>query len=103
MLSKVKEDFENGIKKVKWFSELLSDRVRIEIAIFKLLYKSEELRKKKYELLRQIGEEVYEMRGKDKNVYDIKEVMAAIKAIESLEPEIKETMEKVADINKLVA
>lgn len=102
MLGKVKEDFENGIKKVKWFSELLSERMRIEITIFKLLYKSEELKKKRDELLRRIGEEVYEMRGRDKNVYASEEVIGAIKSLEALAPEIKETLERVADIDKLV-
>ena len=101
MLSRLKKDFENGVKKVKWFSTLLSERVRIEIAIFKLLYKAETLKKKRDELLRQIGEEVYDTRGKEKNVYSSKEVAAAIKSLESIEPEIKETLEKASDMSKL--
>ena len=101
MQSRVKKDFESGIKKVKWFATLLSERVRIEITIFKLLYKSEELKKKRDELLRQIGEEVYEMREKGKNVYNSKEVLAAIKSLQSIEPEIRETLEKASDFSKL--
>jgi hypothetical protein len=103
VLSRVKKDFENGIKKLKWFATLLSERVRIEIAIFKLLYKSEELKKKRDELLRQIGEEVYEIRDKGKNVYSSKEVLAAIKSLEAIEPEIRETLEKASDFSKLDA
>ncbi len=103
MLRRVKKDFDSGIKKVKWFATLLSERVRIEIAIFKLLYKSEELKEKRDALLRQIGEEVYEMRDKGKNVYSNKEVLAAIKSLESIEPEIAETLEKAADFSKLGA
>ncbi|MGD0282669.1 MAG: hypothetical protein ABSB95_09930 [Dissulfurispiraceae bacterium] len=103
MISRVKKDFENGLKKVKWFSALLSERVRIEITIFKLLYKSEELKKKRDDLLRKIGEEVYETRGKEKNVYSNKEVIAAIKSLESIEPEIRETLEKAAEVSKIVA
>ena len=103
MLGKVKKDFESGIKKVKWFATLLSERVRIEITIFKLLYKSEELKKKRDELLRQIGEEVYEMKDRGKNVFNNKEVLAAIKSLESIEPEIRETLEKASDLSKLDA
>jgi len=103
MLSRVKKDFESGIKKVKWFATLLSERVRIEIAIFKLLYKTEELKEKRDKLLRQIGEEVYEMRDRGKNVFSNKEVLAAIKSLESIEPEIRETLEKAADFSKLDA
>src|SRR5208282_3206219 len=103
MLSRIKKDFESSIKKVKWFATLLSERVRIEITIFKLLYKSEELKKKRDELLRQIGEEVYEMKDRGKNVFNNKEVLAAIKSLESIEPEIRETLEKASDFSKLDA
>ena len=103
MIGRVKKDFESGIKKVKWFATLLSERVRIEIAIFKLLYKTEELKEKRDKLLRQIGEEVYEMRDRGKNVFSNKEVLAAIKSLESIEPEIRETLEKAADFSKLDA
>lgn len=103
MLSRVKKDFESGIKKVKWFATLFSERLRIEITIFKLLYQSEELKKKRDELLMQIGEEVYGMRDKGKNVYSNKEVLSAIKSLESIEPEIRETLEKASDFSKLDA
>ncbi|MBF0558316.1 MAG: hypothetical protein HQL08_06010 [Nitrospirae bacterium] len=103
MLTRVKKDFENGLQKVKWFSALLSERVRIEVTIFKLLYKSDELKKKKDDLLKNIGEEVYAMRGKETNVYNSKEVRAAIKSIEAIEPEIRETMDKASDISKIVS
>ena len=103
MIGRVKKDFESGIKKVKWFATLLSERVRIEITIFKLLYKSEELKKKRDELLMRMGEEVYEMRDKGKNVYSNKEVISAIKSLESIEPEIRETLEKASDFSKLDA
>lgn len=103
MYSRIKKDIETGIGKVKWFSSLLSERVRIEIAVFKLLYKSEELKRKREELLKQIGERVYELRGRDKNVYAQREVVEAIKELERLEPEITETVEKASEISKTVA
>jgi len=103
VIGRIKKDFESSIKKVKWFAALLSERVRIEVTIFKLLYKSEELKKKRDELLRQIGGEVYEMRDKGKNVYSNNEVLTAIKALESIEPEIRETLEKASDFSKLDA
>lgn len=103
MFSRIKRDLENGIGKVRWFASLLSERVRIELTIFKLLYKSEELKKRRAELLRRIGEEVYRMRGKDKNVYANRDIMSAVKEMESLEPEIKETLDKASEVGKLVS
>jgi seryl-tRNA synthetase len=103
MFSRIKKDFDEGIEKIKWFSSLLSERVRIEITVFKLLYTSEELKKRRDELMRKIGEEVYAMRGKEKNIYANKEVIDAIKELETLEPEIKETIERASEISKIVA
>lgn len=103
MFSRIKQDIESGVGKLKWFASLLSERLRIEIAVFKLLYKSEELKKQRDKLLMRIGEEVYELRGKNKNIYANKEVADAIKALEALEPELKETLDKASDISKLTA
>lgn len=103
MYAKIKKDFDEGIGKIKWFASLLSERIRVEITVFKLLYKSEELKKKRDELMRKMGEEVYEHRGKEKNIYANKEIVSAIKELETLEPEIKETLEKASEISKITA
>ncbi len=101
MLGRVKRDFEEGVAKLKWFSSLLSERVRVEITVFRLLYKSEDLKKRRDELMKKIGEEVYELRSKDKNVYAQKEVAEAIREMEALEPEIRETIERASEISKI--
>ncbi len=103
MYSRIKKDFDEAIEKIKWLASLLSERVRVEIMVFKLLYKSEEFKKRKDELLKKIGEEVYELRGKEKNIYANKEVDEAIKELDKLEPEIKETIERASEISKIVA
>ncbi len=103
MFNSLKKDFEVGIERIKWFASLLSERIRVEITVFKLLYKSEELKKRREELLKKIGEEAYETRGKGKNLYANREVAEAIRELEALDPEIKETIEKVSDISKIVA
>lgn len=102
MFSRIIKDLESGINKIRWFSSLLSERVRIEVAVFRLLYKSEELKKQKDELLKQIGEDVYAMRGKDKNVYSNREIAEAIKELEGLEPEIKENLERASEISRII-
>jgi seryl-tRNA synthetase len=103
MFSRIKKDFESAVKKIKWFSSLLSERIRIEITVFKLLYKSEELKKRRDELMKKIGEEVYRMREKERNIYADKDIKEAIRELETLEPEIKETIEKASEISRIVA
>lgn len=101
MLGRIKRDFEEGVAKLKWFSSFLSERVRVEITVFRLLCKSEDLKKRRDELMRTIGEEVYALRGKDKNVFAQKEVAEAIHELERLEPEIRETIERASEISKI--
>jgi len=103
MFSRIKKDLDEAVAKIKWFASLLSERVRIEITVFKLMYKSEELKKQRDELLKKIGEEVYEMKGANKNVYANKEITDAIKELEKIDPEIKETVEQASEISKITS
>ncbi len=101
MFDRIKKDIDSAIEKIKWFSALLSDRLNAEIMVFQLLYKSEKLKKRRDELIRKIGEEVYKMRGKDRNIYSNKDIVDAIKELEILESQIKENVEKASEVSKI--
>ncbi len=103
MYTRIKNDLDEGVGKIKWFAGLLSERIRIELTVFRLLYKSEELKKKRDALLRTIGDEVYQMRNNEKGVYLNAEMAEAIKKVEALEPEIKETIERASEISRITA
>jgi len=103
MYTRIKQDIETGLEKFRWFATLFSERVRIEISVFRLLYQSEEMKRRRNELLRQIGEEVYALRGKDKNIYANKDIAAALREIEQLEPEIQSTIDQASEISKIIA
>jgi hypothetical protein len=102
MFSRIKKDLENAVEKIRWFANLFSERVRIELTVFKLLYRSEELKKRRDELLMGIGLEVYELRGKNRNIYARSEVTEALKELERLDPEIKEIVDKASEISRIV-
>ncbi|HSW64522.1 MAG TPA: hypothetical protein VLH56_14635 [Dissulfurispiraceae bacterium] len=103
MIGKIKQDYDTGLEKIHWFAQLFAERVQVELSVFKLLYRSEELKRRKNELLKQIGEEVYALRGKDRPMLANKDVAAALREIEQLEPEIQATIEKASEISKIVA
>ena len=62
MIEKLRRNFDNGIEKLKWFSGLLNERLKVEIAFFKYAGQAEKLRKEKDEYARAIGEKVFEER-----------------------------------------
>jgi seryl-tRNA synthetase len=103
MYAQIKNDLDEGIGKIKWFARLLSERVRIELAVFRLTCASEELKKKRDGLLKQIGEEVCRMRKSEKGIHANKYITDALKEIDSLDPRIKETDEKVSDITRITS
>ncbi len=104
MWSRLKKSFDNGMKKIQWFSSLLSERLRIEISLFKLAGKIEGLEKRKSEIMKSIGEKVFEMRQNPAaDIYSQKEIRVSIKELEEVEKQIEEIKNQAEDISSLVA
>ncbi|MBA4373544.1 MAG: hypothetical protein C0402_11865 [Thermodesulfovibrio sp.] len=101
MLRKLRADFLKGIGRIRWFSGVLSERLNIEIAVIKLLYKSDEIDRKRNELLTALGRRVYELKdSSEKNVLKDREVLGAITEIERLEKEIVDLSHKIDDLSR---
>ncbi len=63
MLKRLKNNFDGGVEKLKWFASMLSDRIKVELSVFKLLYRSEQMEKERDELMKTIGQRAYEMKA----------------------------------------
>ena len=102
MLKRVYENFRRGVEKIKWFATLFSERINIEIAIFKLLYKSDEMARKRQELLVTVGQRVVELKGHgDKLVFQDSVVAGALAEIEKLDNNIAELRQKASEISRV--
>jgi hypothetical protein len=100
MIEKIKESFGNGMSRIKWFSSVFAERMRIEIAVFRLLYRSGEMEKKREELIGAIGSRVYELRSNpDRNILKDKAVVEAVAAVEKLEKEMEELKQKASEMS----
>lgn len=90
MLIKIKKSFEEGLDKIRWFSGVVTERLRIEIAVVKLMWESADLEKKRSAINASIGERVFELRARTElNLLQDKKIMDAVREIEKLEEEIK--------------
>jgi len=104
MWKKIKENFDSGTEKVKWFSSLLNERMKIEISLFKLLHQSSEMEKKRAELMRTVGERVFELRGRQgRHMLKDPVILEAMGDLEKLDAEIEDTKKKAAEIGKIEA
>ncbi|MEW6107637.1 MAG: hypothetical protein AB1632_00495 [Nitrospirota bacterium] len=102
MLKKAQENFKKGIEKIKWFSALFSERIKIEIAVIRLLYQSDEMDKKREKLLKTIGERIVELKDHpDKNIFKDKVIADAVSEAEKLQKNIDELKQKASEISRV--
>ncbi len=102
MLAKIRESFRNGVSRIQWFAGVIAERLRIEIAVIRLLSRSREMEKRKEELLRSIGARVYELRGNpDRSVLKDKTVVEAVGAVGELDKEMEELKEKASEMGRM--
>lgn len=102
MWRRVKNNFDSGIEKIKWFSSLLSERLKIEFSIIKLLQDRVKKEKDKAEKMRLIGERVFELRNhSEKNVFKDKVIIESISELEKLDAEIEDIKKKASEMSKI--
>jgi len=102
MLKRLKENFEGGVEKIKWFSSLLSERLKIEISLIRLLYQTEQLGGKRDELLKKIGQRTYDLREQaEAHILKDSAVAEMLSEIGKINEEIESTRKKASEISKL--
>jgi hypothetical protein len=100
MFKKLRENFKEGLHRLKWVAIVLSERLKIEFAVIRLLYQSDELEKSREKLLKTIGLRVYELNGNpDKNILRDRTVMLALEEIKKIEKNIDELKQKVSEMS----
>jgi seryl-tRNA synthetase len=100
MVRRLKDNFDRGIEKIKWFSSLLSERLRIEYVVIKLLFQSDRLEKKRDELLKKIGQRVLEMKEHiDKQILRDRIIAESLSEIEKIKNDIDITKKKASEIS----
>jgi len=99
MVQRVRDNFLKGIRRIRWFASVLAERTRVEVAVIKLLFRSDDMQQKKALLMQEIGQRVYACRGQhDRNILRDRVVTEALSEIERIENEIAEIKTKVSEI-----
>jgi uncharacterized protein YaaW (UPF0174 family) len=102
IMKKIIEDFRKGIEQIRWFASLFAERLKIEVAIFKLLYESDRMTKVREEMLRKIGERIMELKGhEEKNILRDSVIAEAVNEIEKLEKNIRDLKSKAGEIGRV--
>ena len=102
MLKRLKDNFERGVEKIKWFSSLLSDRLKVEISVMRLLYQSEQMEKKRDDLMKTIGKRVYELKERaETQILKDRVISEAISEIGEISEAIESTRKKASEISRI--
>lgn len=100
MLKRLKNNFESGVQKIRWFSSLLSDRMKIEISVIKLLHHADQMEKKRDELFQKIGRRVVELKEySDRQIMKDGMMTDMMSEIEKINQEIEQTRKKASEIS----
>lgn len=101
MIERIKGSFDAGVRKIRWYSTLIGERLRVEAAVIKLLGEVSELEKRSDELKKSVGHRVFELRDRHGTNF-LKEpaIREALAEIERMEARIVELRAKASDIGK---
>jgi hypothetical protein len=100
MWKRIRSNFESGVEKLKWFSSMFSDRLKIELSVVKLLYESDCLEKKKDDIMKTIGKRIWELKGQpERNIMKDTIITDALGEIERINGDIDATKKKASDIS----
>ncbi len=101
-VKKTVDDFRKGLERIRWFATVFSERIKIEIAILRILWESDGLAKTRAELLKKIGERVVELKGhQDKDILRDSVIAEAVAEIEKLEKTMDDLKNRVSDIGRV--
>ncbi len=104
MWKRIKDSLASGAEKIRWFSSLLNERLKIEISIFSLLYQTSEMEKKRDDLLKTIGSRVFDLRhGDGRHILRDPGVIDALQRLEILNTEIEDAKKRASEIGKVEA
>jgi hypothetical protein len=102
MFKKLKESFDGGVEKIKWFSSLFSDRMKIEYSVMKLLYQSDQMEKKKEDLMKTIGKRVFELKGySDRYIMKDNVIAEALHELQKINSEIEAVKKEASEMSKV--
>jgi hypothetical protein len=102
MWKRLKENFDSGVDKVRWFSSLMNERIKVELSLFNLFYKTTEMEKTRASLMKTIGERVFELRNaSEKHILRDPAILESFVALEKLDNEIADMRKKASEIERI--
>lgn len=100
MIEQVRRNFSSGVEKIRWYSELLGERIKVEMAVIKLMGKAEKLKKERDKLARSIGERIFELRAELPDTCKDEFIKNILVDMEMVNEELGELTARMTNVSK---
>lgn len=98
MIEIIRKNFSEGIKTFKFWAQILSERIKVEINILRLIAEINKLIEKRDEFLKDVGKEIY----KNPKIFEENEkISILIRQIRQIEAEIEDKKNKLKELENL--
>ena len=101
MLDKIKTSFDSGIDRLKWFSNTVNERLRVEIAMVGLMRDAREHELRRAELMKEIGERVFELRSRMPQYLDDELIRRTVSELDGVERELNDIKKRASDLGRI--
>jgi len=101
MIETIKKDFLQGLKTFKFWASLLSERLKVELNVLKLIGEINRLVGKRDELLKMVGKEVYNSWGSLVEIKENEKIANSIRQIRELDTEIEDKRKKLVELEDM--
>jgi hypothetical protein len=98
MLEIIKKNLINGFKTFEFWAKTLSERLKIEINILKLLSEIHKLNEERNKLLIDLGEEIYKSGKTTFNLSEEEKLLRIFRTMRELESEIESKKKKISEL-----
>jgi nickel-dependent lactate racemase len=98
MLEIIKKDILQGLKILNFWTKTISERVKVEINILRVLSEIHKLTEKRDEILKKLGQETYQSWESFTNLQENEKILIFIRELKEVEKEIEEKKKKLSDL-----
>ncbi|MCS7163813.1 MAG: Vsp/OspC family lipoprotein [Thermodesulfovibrio sp.] len=101
MFEIIKKDFLEGLKNFKFWASVISERIKIEINVLKLIKEINQLNLRRDELLKSIGKEVLDSWDRDLEIKENGKIISLIRQIRELETQLESEKKKLRELEDM--
>lgn len=97
----IKRDIVQALKTFNFWARTISERVKVEINVLRVLSEIQKLTEKRNEILKKLGQETYQSLRSSTNLQENEKILNFIRDLKEVEKEIEDRKKKLNDLGDI--